>query len=220
MITGNQTDFPMSLTFELWIRWPSRWSGRLVDDNSVNTKAWIRMIYESVFLPFSAHAEISLWVLPSETNLNELSFFFSPQSAEQKQTPVPSRASLPVQPQTRTTVSTPFLFFHPRISHLSLALPPSLSLCSLLSPFDVLRDPCENTATVQCQNLYPGWRFKSRARCHSAALCSRGEVKRSVCMCVCARFLRGESVPGANVLLGPVRNFYSGIWSFPRAFRV
>lgn len=59
-------------------------------------------------------------------------------------------------------------------------------------------------------------------QCRSVLL-SRGE-KECVCqMCACVRVcavLRGESAPGVNVLLGPVRNFYSGIWSFPRVFRV
>lgn len=117
------------------------------------------------------------------------SFLFSPQSSEQKQTPVSPRASLPVQPQTRTAVSTPFLFFHlsiqwsyfPQLSHLPLTLPLPFSVS-----FDVLRDPFENTATAHCQNFYPGWGFKSRARWHSGALCSCWEEKKSVCVrCVC-----------------------------------
>ncbi len=122
------------------------------------------------------------------------SLLFSLQSSEQKQTPVSPRASLPVQPQTRTAVSTPFLVFpslHPAIllssTLQSLADSPSAAPSLPFSvSFDVLHDPFENMATVQCQNFYPGWGFKSRARWHSAALCSCQEVKKSVCVrCVC-----------------------------------
>lgn len=62
----------------------------------------------------------SCWGFQYQTILLQLKLYFlffsspifSTQSSEQKQTPVSPRASLPVQPQTRTTVSTPFLFFH------------------------------------------------------------------------------------------------------------
>ena len=42
-----------------------------------------------------------------------------------------------------------------------------------------------------------------------------------VCVCRCVRIiLRGESVPGVNVFLGLVRNFYMGVLTFPRVLGV
>lgn len=106
-------------------------------------------------------------------------FYFSLQSSEQKQAPVSSRASLPVQSQTRTTVSTlrfSFFFFLP-IHDLSLTL-----LRHSVSPFvPLLMCYVIHLKTRPwCQKFYPGWGFRSRARWHSAALCSCRELKKAV----------------------------------------
>lgn len=137
--------------------------------------------------------------------LNNLpSCVFSPQSSEQKQAPGPPRTSLPVQPQTRTTVSTPFFYFHPSIqsSHSPCHFPSPLT-CYVIHPHARPRCCVRTFIGVEGSNPSPWW--------HSAALCCRGEVKNSACQHRCTRILRGERAPGVNVLLGPARNFYSEI---------
>lgn len=101
-------------------------------------------------------------------------------------------------------MSTPFLHFHPSIqsSHPPCHFPSPL-MCYVIRPYARPQCRVRTFSGVGGSNPWP-WR-------HSAALCCCGEVKKSACQRRCARFLRGERAPGVNVLLGPVRNFYSEI---------
>lgn len=54
--------------------------------------------------------------------------------------------------------------------------------------------------------------------CSQVTQC-RSVLPTRVSVFVCL-ILRGERLPGVNVMLGPVRNFYSGVQSFPRVLRV
>lgn len=188
----------MSLTFEPRTCWPTRWCSCLVGDSWVNTKAWIWVIYEWVFLPFSVHTEVfSLrWVLQIWNYLTFNMFPFlsillsSPQSSEQKQTPVSPGASLPVQPQTRTPVSTPFLFFYLSIQWSEFSQPFHLSPTpsALFRLFwCVTWSTWKHGHGAVSELLSEGWGSKSRARWHSAALCCCWEVKKSARVCVCVR---------------------------------
>lgn len=123
----------INLTFEPWTHWPSRWCSGLSVDSSVNAKAFSQRFI--VFSPQFSFRTVLLWTIFI------VSLIFSLQSPEQKQTPVSPRASLPVEPQTRTAVSTPFLFFHlhiqwsyfPQSFHPSVTLPPSAALSLSMS---------------------------------------------------------------------------------------
>lgn len=143
-------------------------------------------------------------------------FYFSLQSSEQKQAPVSSRASLPVQSQTRTTVST-LWFSSPHSWSLSDS-PPSFCF-PFCAAFDVLRDPFENTTMVSEVLSWSRVQVSRQVTQCRSVLLSRVEKGSECQMCafvwVCL-ILRGESVPAVNVLLGLVWNFYSGILSFPR----
>lgn len=147
------------------------------------------------------------------------SLLFSMQSSEQKQTPVSPGASLPVQPQTRTTVSTPFLFFHLHIqrsyaplwlSLITLSLSPFLSLLMCYTIHLKTWPRCNVRTSIQVEGSSP-------APGDTVPLCAPVERWKKKCV---RMILEGKSVPEVNVLFGPVRNFYSGVRSFPRVFRV
>lgn len=187
MMAGNQVDFLMSQTSDPWTCWPLKGHCGLFVDSWTKAQIWL--------------AKECLCV----ESLNDLSScVFFPQSPEQEQAPGPPRASLPVQPQTGTPVSTPFLCFHPCIqsSHSPCHFPSPLT-CYVIHPNARPRYRVRTFIGVEGSNPLPWW--------HSAALCCRGEVKKSACQHPFAQFLRGERAPGANVLLGPARNFYSEI---------
>lgn len=191
-MVGEQAGFPMSLTSEPWTCWPRRRRRRLAGGSRADMKAGLAVIYCAAF----ANPPISFLciALPMFYNLNFsltatlfcfIFFPVSPQTFEQKQTPVPPRAPLPVQPQTGTTVSTSLLFPHPPLLLHPFPVPIS-------SSFDVLRDLRESTAAVFFCCFYLGWRFKSRqvTQYHSLVAVERLDSVSGcvhVCICVCER---------------------------------
>lgn len=190
------------------IREPGRLEAYLLIRGSADLRKWrccLFVIAESAQMDKFDHC-LSVCVCVCHVYWDDLSVFSSrvssPQSSEQEQTPGPPRASLPVQPQTGTAVSTPFLCFHPSIqsSHSPCHFPSPL-MCYVIHPNARPRCCVRTFIGVEGSNPLPWW--------HSAALCCCGEVKKSACQHRCARFLRGERAPGVSVLLGPVRNFYS-----------
>lgn len=108
-------------------------------------------------------------------------FSLSPQTFEQKQTPVPPGAPLPVQPQTGTTVSTPPLLFS-----IPLLLHPSPVLIS--PSFDVLRDLRESAAAVFLLLFLFGLRVQVPSGDAVPQFSGCGEVRECVRVrvCVCA----------------------------------
>lgn len=209
----------MSLTSEPWTRWPSRWSSCLVSDSSVNTKhesEWFMgcLPFWGLYLRFIKWNHLNVTIFPficPSSRINRNKLLFLPELLFQSN-PKLGRLWVHLSRFSISPSQSP--------AFLSGSLPLSLSPSPFLSSFHVLHDPFENKATVQCQNFDPGGGFKSLSRWHSAALCPCGEVKRSVCMCVCAQFKEVKVGLERMFCLDLGGIFIWGIWSFPRSFGV
>ncbi len=172
-----------------WV-WPLNYEPA---DLQADAVAWLLIVqstqkhgsewFMSVFFALLCHAEMcfKMW---NHLPFNIFSFFSPSQSPEQKQTPVSPRASLPVQPQTRTTVSAPFMFFHlslqssdfPQLSHRFLCPSLSLLMCYVIHLKTQPRCNVRTFIRVEGSSPAPG---------DTVPLCPPVERWKTVSVCVC-----------------------------------